>query len=296
MTALAPPGIRLEIAAGLSLPPDAVTQTFVIFGKRRSGKSNAAVVLAEEMFALGAPFVALDPVGHWHGLKGEGIGPGLPVYVFGGPNADLPLEPTAGGVMADVAVDERIPMVLCTREFSGQERARFVTDFAARLFKRNSEPLHVFLEEAHEFCPERMMRGEERMVGAVSRLILLGGQQGIGSTAVTQRPARLKKDITTQVEVMVAFRTVGPQDRDAIDAWVKYHEAGTRRQEVLGSLAELANGESWLWSPEWLEMLRRVQWRRRHTFDAAATPKPRGARGRAPARDREPRGAPQRDG
>jgi hypothetical protein len=258
----------------LALPPVAVTQTFVVFGKRGSGKSNAGVVLAEEMYRIGAPFVALDPVGHWWGLKAKGDGSdGLPVYVFGGPNADLPLEPTAGGLMADVAVDHRIPMVLCLKGFSGAERARFVTDFAERLLKRNELPLHIFLEEADAYCPQRPMKGEERMLGAIDRLVRWGRQSGLGCTAITQRSAKINKDVTTQAEVLVAFRTLGPQDRDAIDAWIKYHEAGARRQEVLESLATLSDGEAWIWSPEWLEFFGRVQWRRRGTFDAGATPR-----------------------
>ena len=86
--------MKLHVAAHLSLPVDAVTQTFVFFGKRGSGKTNGAVVLAEELYRAKAPFVVLDPVGVWWGLKSDakGKGPGLGVYVFGGARADLPLE------------------------------------------------------------------------------------------------------------------------------------------------------------------------------------------------------------
>ncbi|HUY07876.1 MAG TPA: hypothetical protein VMW80_00275 [Candidatus Dormibacteraeota bacterium] len=150
---------ELHISLTLSLPEEAVTQTFVIFGKRGIGKSNSAVVMAEEMARVLARWVALDPVGHWWGLKAKGDGsPGLEVLVFGGPHADLPLEPTAGALMADLVLDFEVRVVLCTVEFSRAERARFVTEFCERLLHRElieRIPLHVFLEEADQFAPQR---------------------------------------------------------------------------------------------------------------------------------------------
>ncbi len=261
----------------IELPIEAITQTFCVFGKRGSGKSNAGVVLAEEMCKVHAPWAALDPVGHWWGLRSRPDGsPGFPVLVFGGPHSDLPLEHTAGALMADVLCDTRVQMVLCTVLFSGKERAQFVTAFAERLLSRVlADPfaVHVFLEEADSFAPQRPMAGEERMLGAVDKLMRRGRQGGLGMTAITQRSAKINKDITTQAETLLAFRTLGPQDRNAIDEWVKFHDSGEQRQQLLSSLATLSDGESWMWSPEWLDFFGRVQWRRRETFDAASTPK-----------------------
>lgn len=268
---------ELQISPNLSLPDEAVTQTFVIFGKRGSGKSNAGVVLAEEMARIMARWVALDPVGHWWGLKAKGDGsPGLEVLVFGGPHADLPLEPTAGALMADLVLDYEVRVVLCTVEFNRSETARFVTDFCERLLKRElieRIPLHVFIEEADKYAPQKPFPDEARMLAAVDNMERRGRQGGLGTTLITQRSARINKDLTTQAEVLIAFRTLGPQDRDAIDDWIKYHEAGARRTELLESLSKLGDGESWIWSPEWLEFFGRVRWRRRETFDAAETPK-----------------------
>jgi hypothetical protein len=96
----------LRVGPDLSLPDDAVTQTFVVFGKRGSGKSNTGVVLAEEMHRVGGQIIVLDPIGAWWGLKSsfDGSSAGLPVYVFGGQHGDLPLAPTAGQLMAQVAI------------------------------------------------------------------------------------------------------------------------------------------------------------------------------------------------
>ncbi|MDO8477748.1 MAG: hypothetical protein Q7W02_16430 [Candidatus Rokubacteria bacterium] len=45
----------------LSLPLDALTQTFVVFGKRGSRKTSFGVRLAEQLYAAELPFVILDP-------------------------------------------------------------------------------------------------------------------------------------------------------------------------------------------------------------------------------------------
>jgi DNA helicase HerA-like ATPase len=60
--------VKLKIADDLSLPLDAVTQTFLIVGKRGSGKSNTAARLVEQFHRARLPFVVLDPVDTWWGL------------------------------------------------------------------------------------------------------------------------------------------------------------------------------------------------------------------------------------
>jgi hypothetical protein len=270
----------LRVSDDLALPLEAVTETFAIFGKRGKGKTNAAVVLVEELFRAGLPVVVLDPIGVWWGLKAssDGSGPGLPIYVFGGQHGDLPLTPTGGAVMADLVVEQRIAMILDLKGFTGGERSRFVTDFAKRMLATNSEPVHVVIEEADAFVPQRPYPGEQEMLGAMDRMVRWGRSSGIGCTLVTQRSAKVNKDVTTQAEVLVAFGITGPQDRDAIDDWIKYHDGGQRRHEVLESLASLPPGTAWLWSPGWLETLQQVRFRRRETFDSAATPRVGGQR------------------
>jgi hypothetical protein len=45
--------LDLRLGPGFFLPLDAVTQTFAILAVKRAGKSNAAVVMAEEMHRKG---------------------------------------------------------------------------------------------------------------------------------------------------------------------------------------------------------------------------------------------------
>lgn len=52
--------------------------------------------------------VIIDPMGVFWGLRAgaDGEDAGLPIPVFGGEYGDAPLESSAGGLMADLVVDE----------------------------------------------------------------------------------------------------------------------------------------------------------------------------------------------
>jgi hypothetical protein len=274
--------VRLKLADDLLLPPDAVTQTFLIVGKRGSGKSNTAARLVEQFYRAKLPFVVLDPVDTWWGLKaGRNGEKGLDVYVFGGRKADLPLNAGDGALIADVLCEHRASMVLSVKHLSGRERSAFMVKFAQTLFQKwGGGPLHVVLEEAHELAPQMAGRGggsedgEAAMLGAFKRLWKLGRASGIGGSAITQRPASLSKDITTQSEILIAHRTIGPQDVAAVGQWVKYHG---EKLDILAELPMLPTGEAYIWAPEFPEGkalgLIRTAILLRETYDSASTPK-----------------------
>jgi hypothetical protein len=270
---------KLLISDELSLPIEAATQTFLVVGKRGSGKTNTAARIVEQLLAAKVPVVVLDPVDAWWGLKAsrDGKGAGHSVYVFGGRHADLPLEAGAGALIADFLCEHQASMVLSCKHLSGLERSRFMVDFTMAVYRKWTKGvLHLVLEEAHELAPQAPPKGEkaEEMLGAFKRLWKLGRSTGIGGTAVTQRPASLHKDITTQSEILVVHRTIGPQDVAAVRQWIKYHDQG---EEILPELATLKTGEAFVWAPEFPEEkpigLVRTRVQLRETYDSASTPK-----------------------
>lgn len=263
---------RLILSPTFSLPLDAVTDTFGLLAKRRAGKTNAAVAMAEEMFANGLPWVAIDPVGSWWGIRaaGEG-GPGLPVLVFGGEHGDLPLEPTSGRMVADLVVDQNLTCVLDISLMDEEdELPRFVADFLGQLYRRNRDPRHLFIEEAEVILPQTVTKSLTSMFKAGNKIIKLGGGRGLGVTLITQRSASLNKNALTQVEILIALRTTAPTDQAAILAWVKHHEMGA---EAVSALAGLVDGEAFVINAQAADSVQRVQFRRRHTYDSGATPK-----------------------
>lgn len=265
---------ELHIGRALSLPLQAVTSTFALLAVRGAGKTNLGRVIAEEMFAAGLPFVAIDPVGSWYGLRsgrdGNAKG-GLPVFIFGGKHGDVPLTKGSGEIVADVIVDQRLACVVDLSEFDSEsDKKVFLLAFARRLFKRNQNPLHLFLEEADDYIPQKPMRDELHLKRAWENIVRRGRSRGLGMTIITQRSAVVNKDVLTQVETLFVMRTTGPQDIAAIENWVKYHQVD---KGMLESLAGLEDGEAWVWSPHFLKEFKRFKSRLSTTFDSGATPK-----------------------
>ena len=225
------------------------------------------------------PFVILDPTGaHW-GLRAaaDGVSAGLPVVIIGGEHGDVPLESTAGKVIADLVVDHPgFYVVDLSSTESNAEQDRFATDFAERLYRRKNKartPLHLFVDEADAFAPQRPLPGQQRMLGAFESLVRRGGIRGIGTTLITQRPAILNKNVLTQSECLIVLQMNAPQDQDAIDDWVQRNGTREQRDIMMQSLASLQQGEAWFWSPSWLRVFKKVTIRQRRTFNSSATPK-----------------------
>jgi uncharacterized protein len=267
----------LKVARGFTLPVDVAGEAIAILAKRGAGKTNTGRVLVEELVGAAVQTVVLDPVSAWWGLRAGADGKrggGLQTPVLGGAHGDVPLQSTAGALLADVVVDTGQSLVLDLSDFSKTEQRRFVTDFAERLYQRKARApqlLHVVLEEADEFAPQRVNAGDARMVGSIEQLVRRGRGRGIGLTMITQRSASLNKSILTQADVLIAMRTTGPQDRAAIAAWVEKQDVDGA-DDVVPSLSSLATGEAWIWNPE-RDLLKRVQIRLARTFDSSATAK-----------------------
>lgn len=265
----------IRISTDLTLPLEVVTETLGIVAQRGSGKTYLTRVLLEELVGAGLPAVVVDPMGVYWGARSsaDGSSEGLPIVVFGGDHGDVPLEPGAGAVIADWVATARQSCILDLSGFRKGEQRRFVLEFSERLYQKNREPLHLILDEADLWAPQRPGPEQARLLGAIEDLVRRGRARGIGLSLVTQRPAVINKDVLTQVSALVALRITGPQDRKAIEDWIRFHGDGAERDRVLASLGSLPIGTAWFWSPGWLQVLKRVRVRALRTFDSSATPK-----------------------
>jgi hypothetical protein len=267
---------RLRIASELSLPIEAVTEALGFLGRRGSGKSYAAQRLAEEFHQAGAQFVALDPVGNWWALRldKDGKSPGIPVPVFGGLRGDIPIDPSAGKLVADVIVDRHLSAVIDVSQFeSDADKARFATDFGARFYYRKKaapSAVHLFLEEGQEFAPQNPQREEGKMLHVYTRLAKLGRNFGIGFSIISQRPQEVNKKVLNLTELLFVFQLTGPQERKAVEGWIK--DKGI--DEDMGALLpKLERGRPHAWSPAWLQISQVVSIHPKRTFDGSSTPK-----------------------
>ncbi|MGJ1741461.1 ATP-binding protein [Clavibacter sepedonicus] len=274
----------LHLADDLHLDADYVAgASIALLGKRGAGKTYATRVLAEELHKAHVQTVILDPMGVFWGLRSSADGhrEGLPIPVFGGAHGDAPLESTAGALMADLVVDDGLSMILDISEFNSrtQERA-FAAAFFDRLYRRNRTLVHVIIDEADLFAPQRPRGQDAPLLATMENLVRRGRNRGIGVTMASQRAATLNKDVLTQVDALVAMRVTAPQDRDAIREWVRGQGTADDWEKIAPSLPALENGECWWWIPE-KKILKQVQVRGTRTFDSSPT-RTRGAASRVP--------------
>jgi hypothetical protein len=252
----------------IKIPVSAATKTFAILAKRGAGKSYTGAVMAEEFFKNNIPFVVFDPIDVWFGLRLDknGKDKGLPVVVFGVDHADILLTRDMGARIAQAVVKENISCVISTFGLAKVAQRHLITEFSEELLRINNTPRHVFIEECHEFAGQRIMKGNEKCFNAVSNLVVMGRNRGIGVTLINQRAATINKDLLTQLDTLLAFQNTSPQDRKALKEWVEHHAAEGDFDAFMDSLPHLPRGEGWIWSPEFLNIFKRIKIRQRETF------------------------------
>jgi hypothetical protein len=199
--------------------------------------------------------------------------------VLGGKHQDLPLASTDGKLIADFIVEQGVSVICSLRGFeSKNQEMKFVTDLLRRLYFLKGQqdaptPIALVIDEASRLVPQRVMGEDAACVGAVQQIVRQGRSSGFGVVLIDQRAATVNKDVLAQLEMLVVHRTTGPQDRKALKEWIEAHDTANREKEFLASMASLAQGEAWFWSPGWLDLFKKVQVRQRRTFDSSRTPR-----------------------
>ena len=274
--------MKLHLAENLTLPLDLVTESVGILAKRRAGKSTTARRLTEQLHKAKQQIVVVDPKGDWWGLlfARDGKSPGLPFIVLGGEHGHADLDAGAGEVVGRLVVEERVSVILDLGKFRKHEVATFMTAFMETVYRLKAQeqyrtPMMLVIDEADAVAPQRPMRGEERMLGAVEDLVRRGGQRGIGVVMLTQRAAVLNKNVLTQIGILIVLRTIAPQDLAAMDAWIDVHGTVEQRKELMASLPSLPQGTGWVWAPGWPDadgIFSKHAFLLPETFDSSASP------------------------
>lgn len=256
------------------IPDAALDADIAILGKKGRGKTFTAKGLVERLLQMNRRVLVLDPLSVWWGLKSgsDGTSPGFPIPVFGGPQADIPLHDAAGPVIGELITATGISAVLDMGQMRKAEQARLVADLLDYLFTHNRDPLWLVLEEADAFAPQQPMGELTRVLGEVDRIARRGRNFGFRLISITQRPAKLHKDVLTQLSTLIALGVTSPQDRDAVKAWVDGNADRDQAKLVYDSLAKLPVGEGWIWAPDH-DLLERVKFPPIRTLDTSKTPK-----------------------
>jgi hypothetical protein len=266
---------NIPLAKELDLPISVVTQKLALLGISGSGKTYASGKLVEGLCDAGVQVVVVDTVGNWWGLRlaANGKSPGIAIPIIGGDHGDVALDPGAGRDVANLITESRASMIVDVSDFGTAELQRFVAAFASTLLaakKKSPSPVMVVWEECQDVVPQRVTGDVAKTVGAVQKLVKRGRNYGVGTMLISQRPAAVNKDVLSQIETLCAFRMNGRHDRKAIEDWIVSQELDVGG--MVDELPTMTTGSCFIWSPQWLGILKKIHIARKKTFDATATP------------------------
>jgi hypothetical protein len=253
-----------EVEAGtpVSLPAvEILTGRGFITGKSGSGKSNTASVIIENLLSKNFPVLIVDTDGEYYGLKEEFE----ILHVGADDECDIQVNPEHAERIGSLALEQNVPIILDVSGYLDESVAKeLLLETARHLFakeKKLKKPFLMLVEEVHEYIPEG--GGLDETGKMLIKVGKRGRKHGLGIVGISQRPADVKKDFITQCDWLVWHRLTWRNDTKVV-------------QRILGSeyadaIEDMGDGEAFLVT-DWSESVRRVQFHRKQTFDAGATP------------------------
>jgi hypothetical protein len=250
--------LTIRLAKDLALPLDAVTQTIAILAKRRAGKSYTMRRLAEQLFKAGQQVVIVDPKGDQWGMRSaaDGKRPACRSSSSAASAATCRSRRARGEVVAKLVVEERVSVLLDLSLFRKHEVATFMTAFLENLYRLKAReiyrtPMMLVIDEAD--ASRRRSRRRARSGCSAPPRTSCAAAASAGSAACWSRSAVavLNKNVLTQAQMLVALRTIAPQDLAAMNAWIDVHGTPEQRKTLMESLPSLPVGDAWFWSPGW---------------------------------------------
>ncbi|SIR83449.1 protein of unknown function DUF87 [Haladaptatus litoreus] len=233
-----------------------------VTGKSGSGKSNTASVIVEKLLDAGYPVAIIDADGEYYGLKEE--------YELLHAGADEECDIQVGAEhaekIASLALEQNVPVIVDVSGYLDEDEAdELIRETARHLFakeKKLKKPFLLVVEECHEYIPEGGGMGETgKMLIKVGKR---GRKHGLGVMGISQRPADVKKDFITQANWLVWHRLTWENDTKVVSRIVG--------DEYGDAVPDLNAGEGFV-QTDWTDGgIRRVQFNRKQTFDAGATP------------------------
>ncbi|OIB57161.1 helicase HerA domain-containing protein [Natrialba sp. SSL1] len=233
-----------------------------VTGKSGSGKSNTASVIAEELLEAGFPLLIVDTDGEYYGLKEEYE----MLHAGADEECDIQIGPEHAEQMATLALEENVPVILDVSGYLDEDVANeLLRKIARQLFvkeKKLKKPFLLVVEEVHEYIPEGGGVGETGNL--LIKISKRGRKHGLGILGISQRPADVKKDFITQANWLVWHRLTWDNDTKVVGRIID-----TEYSEMV---SDLDDGQAFV-QTDWTDIdVRKIQFRRKRTFDAGATP------------------------
>jgi len=254
-------GKPLNISRDLNLNlEDLIGQCISILGIRGSGKSNTAGVIFEELLQNNYPLSIVDIEGEYFGLKEK-----YEVLVVGtGEGVEIEIDANCAAEIAQVSMEQNVPVVLDLSGFLSDERTELLKAYLSSLWTLAGtlrKPYMIGIEEAHEFIPQGVKNELKEMI---ARIALRGRKRGLGGIVVSQRSAKVDKDVLSQAGMLFLHRVVHEVDMRVYGELLPWRKSEVK--EIINSLDTgdciYVNGDSIL----------PIYVRERSTFHAGFTP------------------------
>jgi hypothetical protein len=251
----------LNISVDLSLDLEAlIGQCIAILGIRGSGKSNTAGVLFEELLKYNYPLSVVDIDGEYFGLKER-----FEVLVVGqGEGVEIEIDVGCAQEIAEISMEKNVPVVLDLSGFLSDERNEFLKEYLSAVWNlagKLRRPYIIGIEEAHEFIPQGV---KTELKELIARVALRGRKRGLGAVIVSQRSAKVDKDVLSQAGMLFLHRVVHEADMRVYGELLPW-----RKSEVKEIITALDTGDCVYINGE---TIRPIYIRERETFHAGFTP------------------------
>jgi uncharacterized protein DUF87 len=224
-------GKPLHISKDLDINlEDLIGQCIAILGIRGSGKSNTAGVIFEELLQNDYPLSIIDIEGEYFGLKEK-----YEVLVVGkGEGVEIEIDAHCAGEIAQVSMEQNVPVVFDLSGFLSDERTEVLKAYLSALWNLAGtlrKPYMIGIEEAHEFIPQGVKNELKEMI---ARVALRGRKRGLGAIIVSQRSAKVDKDVLSQAGILLLHRVVHEVDMRVYSELLPWRKSEVK--EIINSL------------------------------------------------------------
>ena len=254
-------GTPLVIGGDLPLDLESlVGQCVAVLGIRGSGKSNTAGVIFEELLKHQYPLTIVDIDGEYYGLKER-----YEVLVAGmGEGVDVEVDVDCAPEIAQASMERNVPVILDLSGFLSSERTEFLKSYLSTLWNlagKLRRPYVIAIEEAHEFIPQGVRTELKELI---TRVALRGRKRGLGAIIISQRSAKVEKDVLSQAGILFLHRVVHEADMRVYGELLPW-----RKSEVKELVSALETGDCIFVNGE---TVLPTHVRKRETFHAGFTP------------------------
>lgn len=251
----------LEISEDLQLGLDEIIGKFIaILGIRGSGKTNTAAVILEELLEYNFPLTIVDVDGEYWGLKEE-----YEILVVGkSENVDVEIDVEHAEQIADISLSKNVPVILDVSGFLYEDVYKLLLNYFKKIWDlagKYRKPYEIVLEEAHEFIPQGIKTDLKEVL---VKIALRGRKRGLGAIVVSQRSAKVEKDVLTQAEILFLHKVIHPSD---IKVYKEILPLSSK--EVGAMISSLETGDCIFY---YTDLIKPIRVRRRRTFHAGYTP------------------------